>query len=105
MSERPSPHAVIEAALKSAERNGVSESLSAHILSDLLKAGYLFADEGTLARAAAERAKYIEVIRLAYDAMNHMGDVLNGMDAVEPEDEDQTAPAFIAVRQILGEEA
>lgn len=40
-------------------------------------------------------------LELINAAMNHMGDVLNGMDAVEPEDEDATGPAFEAIRALL----
>lgn len=40
-------------------------------------------------------------LRLALDAMNYMGDILNNMDAVEQEDEAKTAPAFEAVRAAL----
>ncbi|NUY33255.1 hypothetical protein F0160_22480 [Paraburkholderia sp. JPY303] len=38
-----------------------------------------------------------------YAAMNHLGDVLNGMDAVESEDEAATEPGFAAIRRALGE--
>ncbi|MBH9645089.1 hypothetical protein [Burkholderia vietnamiensis] len=38
-----------------------------------------------------------------YAAMNHLGDVLNEMDAVEAEDEAATEPGFIAIRRALGE--
>jgi hypothetical protein len=44
-----------------------------------------------------------EALKAADAAMNHMGDVLNGMDAVEPEDEEKTGPAFALVRIALGE--
>lgn len=43
----------------------------------------------------------LETIKLAYDAMNYMGDILNGMDAVMPEDEQATTAAFSAVRAAL----
>ncbi len=43
----------------------------------------------------------VQVIKLAYDAMNYMGDILNGMDAVMPEDEQATTAAFTAVRAAL----
>jgi hypothetical protein len=42
-----------------------------------------------------------EALRLAYDAMNYMGDILNDMDAVETEDMKKTAKAFETVRAIL----
>lgn len=38
-----------------------------------------------------------------YAAMNHLGDILNEMDAVEAEDEAATEPGFIAIRRALGE--
>lgn len=42
-----------------------------------------------------------EALRLAEAAMNYMGDVLNNMDAVEPEDLAITKPAFEAARAAL----
>lgn len=53
---------------------------------------------------AAEIERLREVLKLAYGAMNYLGDVLNGMDAVEPEDEAATTPAFDAVRAALQEQ-
>ncbi|MCA8249145.1 hypothetical protein LGN12_18460 [Burkholderia multivorans] len=38
-----------------------------------------------------------------YAAMNHLGDVLNEMDAVEAEDEAATEPGFAAIRRALSE--
>jgi hypothetical protein len=38
---------------------------------------------------------------MIYEAMNYMGDKLNGMDACEDEDEDATTPAFDAIRALL----
>jgi hypothetical protein len=38
---------------------------------------------------------------MIYDAMNHMGDILNNMDACEEEDEEATTPAFDAIRELL----
>lgn len=54
---------------------------------------------------AAEIERLREVLKLAYGAMNYLGDVLNGMDAVEPEDEAATTPAFDAVRAALSGES
>ena len=56
-------------------------------------------DQGT------EIERLREVLKLAYGAMNYLGDVLNGMDAVEPEDEAATTPAFDAVRAALSGES
>lgn len=41
-------------------------------------------------------------LKAIYAAMNHMGDALNDMDAVEDEDEEATALAFGAIRELLG---
>lgn len=53
---------------------------------------------------ATENQRLREALKLAYGAMNYMGDILNGMDAVEPEDVDATSPAFEAVRAALAQE-
>ena len=42
----------------------------------------------------------IKVLRLAYSAMNYMGDTMNS-GHVTPEDEAATTPAFKAVRDLL----
>jgi hypothetical protein len=42
-----------------------------------------------------------QALELALDAMNYMGDILNGMDAVDEADEARTAPAFDAVRAAI----
>lgn len=43
-----------------------------------------------------------ETLEVIYAAMNHMGDVLNNMDAVDEADEDATDAAFEAIRALLG---
>ncbi|MCR4144897.1 hypothetical protein [Alcaligenes faecalis] len=53
---------------------------------------------------AAEIERLRAALILAEGAMNYMGDILNGMDAVEPEDEQATEPAFLAVRAALSGE-
>jgi hypothetical protein len=62
-------------------------------------------DESRAESDAAESAlaSAREALKAADAAMNHMGDVLNEMDAVEPEDEEKTGPAFALVRIALGE--
>ncbi len=49
----------------------------------------------------AEVGRLREALKLAEVAMNHMGDALNNMDAVEVEDLVITEPAFKAVRAAL----
>lgn len=51
--------------------------------------------------AIAAAPDMLAALRLALDAMNHIGDVLNGMDATMPEDEARTTPAFDAVRAAI----
>lgn len=57
------------------------------------------------APAAPEQVQAIPVHRatllMIYEAMNHMGDILNGMDACEDDDEEATTPAFDAIRALL----
>lgn len=53
---------------------------------------------------AAEIKRLRAALILAEGAMNYMGDILNGMDAVEPEDEQATEPAFLAVHAALSGE-
>lgn len=43
----------------------------------------------------------IQVVRQADNAMEYMGEVLNGMDAVTEYDIKETTPAFLAVRAFL----
>jgi hypothetical protein len=51
-----------------------------------------------------ERCRNLEdALRVAYECMNYLGDVLNEMDAVEPDDEEYTAPRFATVRAALPE--
>lgn len=61
------------------------------------------AAERTLAAKQEEVDKMREALELAEIAMNHMGDALNNMDAVEPEDLAITEPAFKAVHAILNQ--
>ena len=64
--------------------------------------GDLCLDVPELARELKKRVEGLERAgRLAYAAMNHMGDVLNAMDACSPEDEAMTTPAFEAIREAL----
>lgn len=49
----------------------------------------------------ATLAKLVEALRAADHAMNYMGDVLNGMDAVTDEDMRQTEGDFEIVRETL----
>jgi hypothetical protein len=51
--------------------------------------------------AAASRDELLRALRLSYDALNYLGDVLNGMDASRPEDVLRIGPAFHAVRAAL----
>lgn len=54
------------------------------------------------AEAAEARVKSDEVaLKLAFECMNYLGDILNGMDAATKEDEAKTGPAFEAVRRAL----
>lgn len=57
------------------------------------------------AGVTAEPVGHVSVPRttllMIYEAMNYMGDKLNGMDACEDEDEEATTPAFDAVRELL----
>lgn len=69
-----------------------------------IDAAYIAAANPEAIRALlAERDALLDAVRLAYDAMNYLGDVLNGMDAAEPEDVERTAPAFDAVRAALAQ--
>lgn len=43
----------------------------------------------------------LEALKLALEAMDYMGDVLNDMDVVFEEDEDAVMPAFNAVRSAI----
>ena len=55
-------------------------------------------------RAKAERVIALErALREAFGAMNYMGDILNGMDAVLPEDAAKITPAFATVHAALGD--
>lgn len=47
------------------------------------------------------RTVSVATLSMIYDAMNHMGDVLNNMDAVEDGDEEKTLPAFEVIRALL----
>lgn len=49
-----------------------------------------------------ELRKAHEALRMANDAMNYMGDILNGHDMAEPEDVAKVTPAFYAVRAAVG---
>lgn len=53
-------------------------------------------------RARAREAELEKALGLAYEAMNHMGDILNDMDIGEEEDIQKVGPAFEAVRAALG---
>lgn len=59
---------------------------------------------GKLQTELEEARKLKGVLREAYTLLNHMGDQLNGMDAVEDGDEEMAAPIFARVRHALGEE-
>lgn len=48
-----------------------------------------------------ERAAAAKILTTAYECMNYLGDTLNGMDAVEDDDEEYTNPRFDAVRAAL----
>lgn len=48
-----------------------------------------------------EAAPQLEALRTAYEAMNHMGDVLNGMGAVDEEEDGKYFPAFEKVRAAI----
>lgn len=84
---------------RTTDANGVSERIvDDHGVIALVKARGKAVDAGPVLAAAPEM---LEALKLAYRAMNYFGDVLNGMGAVMPEDEDKTTPAFQAVRAIL----
>jgi hypothetical protein len=55
------------------------------------------------APVAAQEFRLVSVATLEtiYAAMNHLGDVLNGMDAVTADDIEKTAQAFDAMPEIL----
>lgn len=55
-------------------------------------------------RWRTDNARLRGALELASQAMEHMGEVLNGMDAVTEEDEAITAPAYEAVRAALAGE-
>lgn len=59
---------------------------------------------GIIKSQAAEIERLRDALILAEGAMNYMGDILNGMDAVEPEDEQATEPAFLAIRAAISGE-
>lgn len=54
-----------------------------------------------LGAAGVTVAELIDALETASEAMDYLGDVLNGMDAVTEEDEQKTEPAFEKVRAIL----
>ena len=63
-------------------------------------------DELAMKYAVAQRERVIALeraLREAFGAMNYMGDILNGMDAVLPEDAAKITPAFATVRAALGD--
>lgn len=51
--------------------------------------------------AVNHHEELVEALKLAYDTMNYMGDIMNEMDIVSKEDEERTGPAFDAVRAAL----
>ena len=67
------------------------------------KAEYRQAAADLFALRAQEGWRIVPVatLELVYSAMNHMGDALNGMDAVTEEDEALATPAFEAMRSLL----
>ena len=63
-------------------------------------------DELAMKYAVAQRERVIALeraLREAFGAMNYMGDILNGMDAVLPEDAAKITPAFATVHAALGD--
>jgi len=59
------------------------------------------AEQAKEADLLAMAAETLAALKLAYEAMNYLGDVLNGMGAVMPEDEEATTEAFMMVRAVL----
>ncbi|GAH49740.1 unnamed protein product [marine sediment metagenome] len=58
-----------------------------------------------LNQAIAELEKQpdlMKALKLAYEAMNYLGDILNNHDMVQPEDEAVTKEAFEVVSKIVG---
>ena len=63
-------------------------------------------DELAMEYAVSQRVRVIALeraLREAFGAMNYMGDILNGMDAVLPEDAAKITPAFATVHAALGD--
>jgi hypothetical protein len=56
---------------------------------------------GANARLMAAAPALLSALKSALGAMNYMGDQLNAIDLVEPEDEEVVTPAFDAVRAAL----
>ena len=61
------------------------------------------ANPAAITALLADNDKLRNALQLSLSAMEHMGDVLNGMDAVEEEDEVATTPAFEAARAALAD--
>jgi hypothetical protein len=53
------------------------------------------------ARLIAAAPEMLDALKLANDAMNYLGDILNSHDMAEPEDEVKTTPAFRAVHAAI----
>ena len=57
--------------------------------------------EGATARLIAAAPDMLVALQAAQSAMDHMGEVLNGMDAVDDEEDGKHFPAFAKVRAAL----
>lgn len=68
---------------------------------ELVEARAKVAAPEALGAAGVTVAELIDALETASEAMDYLGDVLNGMDAVTEEDEQKTEPAFEKVRAIL----
>ncbi len=51
---------------------------------------------------AEDNRNYKIALKLAYEAMNYLGDILNAHDMAQPEDEAVTKEAFEVVSKIVG---
>jgi len=96
--------------LRQQEEDGCREA--ADEIERLRKRNELLTDHYECKMSGSERASRLEAdverlraaLESAFLGMQYLGDVLNGMDAVSPEDQAITAPLFAAVDEALGDE-
>lgn len=53
------------------------------------------------AKLLSTAPELLEALMAAYDTINYLGDILNDMDCVSPEDEDYTTPRIELIKDVL----